>query len=74
MPSTPNDVMRSSRCIISYGCKTLERDLVVSKIDMLDLDGSPTSLTGPFVAFFLAFPFDSGGSTRRFGLDVEATF
>ena len=53
---------------------SLERDLVTSEIHMFDLDGSPTLLTGSFVAFFLALPFDSGGSTGRFGFSIEATF
>lgn len=44
----------------------LDCDLVVGKVDMLDLDGSPTSLMGPFVVLFLALPFHSSGSARRF--------
>ena len=42
----------------SDGSHSLECDLVVGKIDMLDL-GSPTSLTGPLVAFFVALPLDA---------------
>ena len=62
---------------------------VVGKIDMLDLDRGPTSwtvvgkidmldldsLTGPFVAFFVTLPFESGGgSARGFRFHIEATF
>ena len=49
-------------------------DLVAGKIDKLNLDAGPTSLTGPFVAFFVTLPFEPGGSPRGFGFDIVATF
>ncbi len=56
----------------------LKRDLVVGEIDMLDLDGGPTSLTKPFLAIVLfalpfdanPFVFDDGTCVGRFCLEV----
>ncbi|KAL9133251.1 MAG: hypothetical protein Q9175_005568 [Cornicularia normoerica] len=58
---------------------SLERDIIVSKIDMLDFDGSPTSLTGPFVTVVLfalsfdadSFAFDGGTCVGRLCLDFD---
>lgn len=57
--------------------KSLEYDLIVSKVDVLDLDGSSTSLTGIVLAVILfAFSFHAhcfvlDDSTRVGGLCLD---
>lgn len=43
---------------------------VAREIDILDLG----SLTGPFLAFFVALPFETSGRARGFRFYIEATF
>lgn len=69
-----NTVRVDVRVVSSNTSHLLDIDLVVSEIHVLDLDGSSTSLTRPFVAFFVTLPFDSSMSARRFRFDIEATF